>query len=400
VCRDDVLAHDALLLKEMTMGERQPVTCSLDPMTTLQNRWYGSIVAQLGVDPTTAQLLVPCPPLAHSDRQFWMYPNLLPPVSLTFHTTLSSGDLFLHEYAAIASAQHFPAVDFRHDIGEEVFPLWQTYLDQQMPQPTPDQLPSLFQTWAAIYAPDVLQVGVADLLQLALSAEARQALQPYLGPDAQPADFDISFTQMLHLLQSTPQVQLSFASSHASDDVRQTWTGGIDINLCGLWNGYSRTGRLSRHFAASQVQVTVSAQHFLVCSAIPGAWYRSSLLNEAYANPGTPPWPADANPDWNEVCGPGGSMSHLIASLFLLDGLHMSTTSDAAYAASDQQMILHNAAHGFWPFFIPNKAGVANNTVTFDQSCRMSIDTVTCSGNPLIIGANVLSIARYLGRPG
>lgn len=382
------------------MVQTWPVTRLLDPMTTLQNRWYGSLVAQLGADPTTAQMIQPCSPLAHSDREFWLYPNLLPPVSLTFNTNLSSGDLFLHEYAAIATAPHFPAVDLHSDIGESAYARWQIYLGQQKPPPTPDQLPNLFQAWAAVNAPDVLQIGVADLLQLALSADTRRALQPYLGPHAQPADFGTNFIQMLQLLQGTSEVQLAFASSSAPDDVTQTWTGGIDTNLSGLWNGYSSTGRLSMHFATSQVQVTLRAQHFLVWSATPGPWYCSSLLNNAYANPGTPPWPAEANPDWHEVCGPTGSMSHMIASLLLMDGLHIQTTSDAAYAAIDQRTLRSNTARGLWPFFIPDKTGIASNTVTFDPSGRMSIDTVTRPGNPLVIGANVLSIARYLGQPG
>lgn len=382
------------------MGQTQPATRPPTAMTTLQNRWYRSLVAQLGADPATAQLIVPCPPLAQSDRQLWMYPNLLPPVSLTFHIKQCSGDLFVHEYAAVVSALHFPAVDLQHDIGEEVFSLWQTYLEQQTSQPTPAQLPALFQAWAVVNAPDVAQIGVADLLQLALHANSRQALQPYLGPQARPPDFGTSFLQMQHLLQQTSGVRLSFASSSAPDDVEDTWARGCQTSLCGLWNGYSGTGRLSLHFATSQVQVTLRAHHFLVWPATPGPWYISSLLNDASANPGTPPWPADANPDWNEICGPHGSLANLIASLLLLDGLQIQVTSDAPYATLDQHLLRQKAASGLWPFFIPDQAGVASTTVTFDRSARMCTDTITRPGHPLVIGANVLSIARYLGRQG
>jgi hypothetical protein len=369
-------------------------------MTTLQNRWYRCLVAQLGADASTAQIIQPCPPIEHSDEGLWLYPGLLAPESLTFNTRIANRGLFFHEYAAVASELVFPADDLQRDIGADVYALWQIYLSQQNPPPSPDQLPRLFQDWAAIYAPDVVNTGVSDLLQMALIADARQALQPYIGSHAQAVDFGTGFGQLQQLLQNTPEVQLSFESSTAPADVSQSWTGGLNTDLYGLWSGYQKTARLSRRFAASQVKVTVRAHHYLVWTASPGAWYNSSLLNNAYANHGSPPWPAEANPTWDDAFGPDGSLARVIASLLLMDGLYVHVTSDAAYAALDQQTLLSEAAHGFWPFFIPDQNGRASTTVTFDRAARLSIDTITRPGNPVVIGANVLDIARYLGQPG
>ena len=89
-------------------------------------------------------------------------------------------------------------------------------------------------------------------------------------------------------------------------------------------------------------------------------------------------------------------MRYLIASLVVVDGLSATITSSATFAGAEKDAVRRESANGLWPFFIPN-SGAATNTVTFGAASGLQIETVVQAGNPLILGANVLEIARYLG---
>lgn len=379
------------------MPERGQANQLLDAMTILQNRWYNGLVAGLGGNPATAQIIQPSSPMLQTDLGLWAYENRLPPASLTFNTNLYGGEQFFDEYAAVISELQFPQDSFRQDIGADVYQEWTAHVSQLQPPPTLDQLPGLFQEWAILFAPTVANVGTSDLVQMALINDAQQSLAPYEGPHAAPVDFNGSFAQLLQILQHSSRAQFSFDSSSSSSDVSNTWTSGVNTSFYGLWTGCNSTSRLSLRFARSKVTVTASTERYTVWRSVPGAWYNSSLLNNAYSNKSTPPWPANANPSWDDVFGPTGSMRQLIASLLVMDGLHIIVTSDVTYQEVDQQTILGHVSDGLWPFFIPSNDSVVTNTVTFGSTSGMHIETVTQPGNPIIIGANALGIAQYLG---
>ena len=90
-------------------------------------------------------------------------------------------------------------------------------------------------------------------------------------------------------------------------------------------------------------------------------------------------------------------MTRIIGSLVVVDGINATIRSSAGYKEDDQSAVLQNAASGLWPFYIPD-AAVARNDVRFDARGGMVIRTVTEPGKPLMLGANVLGIGRYLGR--
>ena len=224
-----------------------------------------------------------------------------------------------------------------------------------------------------------------------------QALQPYQGRDAKPVDFIGTYAELLQVLGNSSGNSLSFDSSKTSDDVGKTWTGGKDVDLHGLWAGSSPNDRLSRRFAESKVIVSARFKAYAVWTSTPGSWYNSGLFNTAYSNQTTPPWPQDADPTWEDVFGPGGSMLRFIASLVVVDGVSSTVTSDAIYNELDQQTIRNNASRGLWPFYTPTKSDTVTNAVTFDDASGMKIKTITQPGNPLVIGANVIGVAQYLG---
>lgn len=371
----------------------------MDPMTVLQNRWYNGLVAGLLGDPTLFQIIQPSPPLPHTDSGLWTAENLIPPSSLTFNTCLVGGEHFFDEYAAVVSQLEFPQSQFQQDIGTSVYEAWTEYVGQLPQPPTPDELPELFSEWASIHAPTIAPVGTSDLTELALISTGRQALDPYLGSSALPTNFVGTFAQMLQTIQQSSGMQISF-SSNTSSDVSNTWTHGTDANFYGLWAGSSSHSRLTRAFAQSHITITAQFKGFLVWDSVPGAWYDSSILNIAYSNQSTPPWPENANPSWTDVFGPEGSMQQLIASLVVVDGMNITVTSDVTYSNIDQQTIRIKTSAGLWPFFIPSSHGTVTNSVSFESTSGMQIDTTTQPGNPIVIGANVLGIARYLGHAG
>jgi hypothetical protein len=47
--------------------------------------------------------------------------------------------------------------------------------------------------------------------------------------------------------------------------------------------------------------------------------------------------------------------------------------------------------------YAPSGGGPVTNVVTFGQTDRMEIKTITQPGKAIVIGSNVLGIARYLG---
>jgi len=367
------------------------------PMVALQNRWYNALVGALPLDPSMFQLVQPSGPMPVTDQALWASLDVIPPASLTFNRSILGAAQFFTEYAPMVGQIQFPQTALEQEIGEQNYQAWSAYLATLSPPPSDNQLPLLFQNWAARNAPSVASGGVAFLSRLVLLDAAQQALAPYQGPNAKPADFTGSYADLIQTLKASSGRNVSFDSTRASGDVRNTWTGGVDIGVDGLWAGSGSNSRLSRKFAASNVTVSAQFQAYTQWTAVPGPWFSSSLLNVAYSSQATPPWAANANPSWNDLFGPDGSILRFIASLAVVDGSNVTVTSNALFGTTDQQTILDGAPLGFWPFYAPTLGGSVSNLVSFGSSRDMEIEIVTQPGNPLVIGANVLGIAQFLG---
>lgn len=373
------------------------MSTALDPMTDLQNRWYNRLASELLADPSVAQLIQPSPLLEQEDTSLWPYENLIPPESLTFNTRMTNSARFFEEYAAVIQALQFPQDAFEKDIGTSVYQQWTVHLSQIQPPPTEDQLPGLFFEWALFNAPNVANIGQSDLnLMLTISA-AKDALEPYLGSQANPADFTGSFQDLVNTLQQAGSTQFIFDSSRASNDVSQTWTNGANANFYGLLSRSDGNSQLTVKFARSNVTVNVSLR-YAVWVSMPGSWYSSFMLSLALNNKLSPPWPQTGPPTWDEIFGTQGSMPRLIGSLLVADELNVVVKSDAIYSGFDQRIVVENALNGLWPFFVPDNDRLTHNAVTFDNAGTMRVETSTAPGMPVVIGANVLDIARYLGR--
>jgi len=364
---------------------------STPPMVALQNRWYNALVGALPLDRSMFQLVQPSGPMPTTDQALWASLDVIPPASLTFNRSILGAAQFFTEYAPMVGQIQFPQTALEQEIGEQNYKAWSAYLATQSPPPPDNQLPALFQIWAARNA------GVAFLSRLVLLDAAQQALAPYQGPNAKPADFTGSFADLLQTLKVSSGRNVSFDSTRASGDVSNTWTGGVDFGVDGLWTGSGSSLRLSRKFAASNITASAQFQSYAQWTAVPGAWYSSSLLNLAYSSQATPPWVANANPSWSDLFGPDGSMPRALASIVVVDGSNTTITSDAVFGAADQQTILDGAPLGFWPFYVPTLDGSVSNSVSFSGTGGAEIEIVSQPGHPLVIGANVLGIAQFLG---
>lgn len=365
-------------------------------MIALQHRWYNCLIDALSLDPSMLQLVQPAAPVAPADQALWDFLDVIPPASLTFNPRSLVASRMFDQYAAMVSQAEFPMTTLEQVMGERNFQAWSAYLATLSPTPADDQLPALVQAWTARTDPGVAAASVAFFSRRVFLDAALQALTPYQGPDAQPADFVGTYADAARLLGASPGCEISFDSSVISENAKQTWTDGRGAGTDGLWTGSGGDSRLSCLFAASRVRVSARFNAHVQWTATPGPWYNSSLFNTLFSSRTTPPWRAEANPSWSDLFRPDGSMRRLVASLLLADGGTITVTSDAVFDPEDQRAILDHARLGVWPFYAPTSSAVSN-AVTFPRSGGMEIAIVTQPGNPLLIGTNVLGVGRYLG---
>lgn len=386
-------------MEEHSIRQGGPVTevASSTAMATLQNRWYNALTAALSADRQLGQILQPASVVERTDAALWSHENLRPPLSLTFNTRQRPTDGFFAGYAAIVRQLDFPMASLEREIGTPAFQAWTDYLGTLQPAPAPDDLPAAFLDWALRQAPSVANIGVSYLNSSALVIDAQKSLEPYLGPDAKTVDYadhiaDVSQT----LLLSTNDVELSFSSEDDSE-VSDTWAKR-QTDLYGLWTTPSgAASTVTGLFANSHVTVNAVLYSYTVWPVVPGPWYQSSLLHLALSNQDSPPWPPNANPTWLEAFGSGGFFRRAFGALLVVNGMKVSVTSDAILGEKDRDLVANQAEHGLWPFFVADACRVAENTVDFtDSGLRLTCEVVR--GNPVIIGANVLDINRYVGQ--
>lgn len=365
------------------------------PMLALQHRWYNGITAGLGLSPVVFQLSQPSLPIPPSDRELWACADTLPPKSLTLHRGTHAGRRFFDEYQKLVQRMQLPTGSLAHKLGPELHQAWLEHLEKQQPQPRENQLPALFQQWAMRHAPSARGGGVAALAQEFLSQAPRRALLSYQGPDARAADFVGTYAELLQAISHPTDTVFRFDSALTSDDVNQTWAGGGDVAAEGLWPG-GGDAPASLRFASSRVTIEVRLRTLAIWTATPGSWYSSSLLGRAYSSRTAPLW--SRSEDWDSFFGSEGSLRYLNASLVIVDGLRATLSSAAQYDKSEQDAVRRAAQQGLWPFFVPSSA--ATIAVEFDASSHLRVELCNQPGAPLLLGANVLSIARYLGHGG
>lgn len=367
------------------------------PMLLLQDRWYNCLIQGLGLQEGAFQISQPAAPLAITNVALWGCENVLPPASLTFDRN-DFADPYFATYAAVVQQLQDPT-QLEAVIGADAYAAWTKYLGGLRPTPPASQLPIIFRNWANKNGyTSVAQQGTSALLAENLFNGQKNAVLPYLGPDAQPVDFNGSYASLATTVDCAPGTTLSFDSATADRNVAGTWTGGANFGVHGLWTGSDADDHRARVFAAARVTVSCALQHFTLWTCTPGAWYSSSLLNLAYTNQGPPVWPPGASADWASTFGEKGTMLYLLGALLVVDGVTVTVTSAASFRPADQRTIAAQSASGLWPFYAASAPGAVSNSVDFDEpSGALTISTTLQPGHPAVLGGNVLSIAAYLG---
>ncbi|WP_228773436.1 hypothetical protein [Streptomyces eurocidicus] len=369
-------------------------------MTALQNRWYNAVLKNLAASPSTTQLIQPAPPLEPSDTALWAHENTVPPASLTFNRQIAESAFLFREYDAVIQALSVPESTLVTAIGSAVHQEWLKYLRGLTPQPDEDRLPDVFYAWAMTYHPDIANEGASALRDIVRLKALQRFLRSYQGPPPKPAEYLGGSRELLSMLGNSRSTTISFDSATTSADVSGTWTGGVNKDFSGLWDGADRLDAITTGFARSVVTVEAELGAYVVWPVNPDPrWYDSSRLHEAYTKRSSPPWASDPQLHWDMAFGEkSGRLRRAIASLLVVAGLTSVVTSDAVFPSDDQQAIRVKAAAGLWPFFVPTGGGVTSNA-SFDNG-RLRIETATPADKPLVIGAHVLPIARYLGGSG
>ncbi|MFI6449823.1 hypothetical protein [Kitasatospora sp. NPDC050543] len=367
-------------------------------MTGLQNRWYNTMLKSLAADRSTAQIIQPVPLLELSDAALWAYENTVPPASLTYNWKIVDCASFFGEYASVIEVLSRQST-FEEDIGPAVYKEWIAYLNTVIPPPSDDELPDLFQQWALQHHPDVASIGASDLTSIAQLSDLQKLLRTYQGTPAVPVQYKGGIKELQAMLASSRPVNISFSSTMAASDVSDTWARGVNTHLSGLWTGAECFDATTVKFATSAVTASVTLGKYTAWTAIPDSkWYDSGLLHSAYTNHVGPPWVQNCRPNWHDMFAEGsGRLLRAVASLLVADNVSCKVTSDAAFSDNDQQALKAKAAAGVWPFFVATGDGVTND-VSFDGQGKLSLEINTPKGRPLVVGATVLDIARYLGQ--
>lgn len=372
----------------------------------LQNGWYNGFLQGMGQSASSFQIIQPAPPLVSGDKAnsaLWTYFNNIPPASLTQNYIASGGNQFYSDYWGLMSALTATRTStFKTDIGDQNYQAWQTYLHGLTFLPSPNQLPTIFRSWAMINAPDVAVKGASDLAAMNLDPvlSTQMILQgPYtdLQGNPKPFDWSLGYNDLVNQLNSSPNRSFTFDSSTMNCDVKTSWTQGGNSGFFGLWGGSSSSSSLSQTFAASTVTMRASFEHVFTFIASPGNWYNSSAMALAFDNKSGNPWSPGSSINWNNTFGQNGNMQRFMANLIVASGMQVTVTSSATYS-SEQQTEIHNSSHaGFWPFYSSGGGSSSTNTVTFDQSGTMTVQTSSQSGIPIVLGGNVLSVGEFLG---
>ncbi|MEP0824070.1 MAG: hypothetical protein HRF40_01140 [Nitrososphaera sp.] len=372
----------------------------------LQNQWYNTLKTAVGGNGNFQMIQPnnPIPPQATND-QIWQYFNNLPPVSLNHNLTLSGGNQFYTDYAAVLSQLQSNALTNFQNVLGSYYPMWQQYLAGLNPFPSLQDLPNVFYQWAVVNAPSVAGPGrsaySAALLDPIFAAQTA-ALNTNNFVNSVP-NFTQGVTQLFQQIPAGGPVTINFDSSTASSNVTNTWAKGNTGIFFGIFGESDKsTSELSQQFASSRVAGTISFQKLITFVAdppgLPTGWYSSAALHQAYAaNTGGAPWMQGANPNWESTFGPNGNMQWFTASLVVADGVTVQMTSYAKYSSTQQTQIKQSSSTGLWPFYWKSGSSSFSQTITFNSDSTMTYTQSSAPGNPLIIGAFVLPASQYLG---
>jgi hypothetical protein len=372
-----------------------------EAMRTLYQQWYNATVSGLRLDESSFQLLQPNSPLGATSDQLWAYFNMIPPLSLVGNLELDGMNQFYSDYRAVISVLRSQGGDqFRQDTGDYYQP-WMTYVSSLSPVPTSDQLPSVFFSWAQIHAPSVATAGRNDLLAMSNDpiGLAQQAVMNQTGFLNGVPNFIKTILDLRTAITQGPSGSFSFDSGTESSDTSKAWAQGATGGFYDFFEagGESDWERTQTKTAESRITVDVQYDHVITFGNTPGSWYSSGAMGVGYGTEDNTVWVPGATPNWNSTFGPDGNMQRVIGSLVVVDGISITMHSDASFSSDEQEKVHAKAEAGFFPFFAVEASGGYESRITFDDHGEMDVSATSPKGNPVVIGANVLTAQQVWG---
>ncbi len=384
-----------------------------DAMGALQNQWYNAVTAGLGLSPGTFQLIQPMVPLGATSPQLWSYFNCIPPLSLTNNNVTGGGNFFYADYAGVISQMMPPDnSELQFALGDN-YPAYTAFINAMAP-PAYEMAPAAL-TKAIIFWANANNIpNGAKIANLTISAQNNAIVQAqsavgnaqFFSPAGTPPPagypvFDQTIAQLQAALQRAPGGSFHFDSSSESSTVSNTWAGGsLDGAYDLFWGGASGSwSQLNQTAATSHIVVDGSFKSVLTFAASPGGWFNASAFGTAYAVQDNTIW-QHGTPSWQSTFGPSGNMQRFTTSVVVVDGISVTTTSDATYSNAEQTQIKAQAQVGFWPFFSATASGGYTNAVSFNSAGQMSSTISSPAGNPAVFGVNVTPVADYVGAVG
>jgi hypothetical protein len=365
----------------------------------LQNGFYNAISQVLGYPPGSPfQLLQPYGdlPSKTTNQTLWAYFNNIPPHVLTQIYEESGGNQFFSDYKGLLSALVPPVstTTFQTDVGETCFKAWVSYIQGLATQPPVQQWPQMFRNWAMLRFPSVATVGASDLAAIILDpvSAAQLTLVTYGAPD-----WSLGYSDLVSQLGNAPNMKFSASTSNMDFSTKSDWAQSSTEGLFGLWANSSSSSSQSSTFAASAVTLNGSFAHVTTFAAVPGLWYNSAAMGEAFSAQSGPPWNPKANINWQNTFGVNGNMNQFAGNIVVVSGINFTVTSSAVYSKTDQATITQNESAGLWPFYSTSSSS-GQSAASFDQKTgQMTIQITSQPGVPIVLGCGVLPVNEYLG---
>jgi hypothetical protein len=377
------------------------------PFQDVNNGLYNALTQGLGLSKNSFALLQPNNPVLDTNTLWNHYFNLIPPSSLVFNNTLSSGAQFFDNYSALNSAlQSTAESSWETKVSQAIRDEFIDYLSTRATPPSVSQMPAIFRNWALIKHPSVANTGASALAASLLDpvAAGQFRLMAYQGdPLAEPPvaarqpDWDETFSQMKTLLQAAPARAFNYQKNDQSTDVSKTWSGGRSSAFFGLWGGGNASSSQSVTFAQNNFSVDASFKHVLQFAPVPGAWFSSATLATAYHNKNKAPWVPTNPVNWTTSFDPNtGNLARFLVNLIVVDTMNVTVKSLAKFSHDDQVVINTQSGGGLWPFYTSSSAHGASTSHSFDANGQMTVRISSLPGVPVILGCNVLSAEKYI----
>lgn len=369
-------------------------------MELLDRQWYNTVVAGLGLEASTFQLLRPTSPLGNKSDSLWGYFNNIPPLSLTNNFANAGGNRFYDDYRGVIAQLEAPGLAAFNNILGDAEEAWYSYLEKITPEPDPKALPEIFIKWATVHGhAGIAAKGASALASLANNAIylAQLAVADQKGFINHVPTFSVTIEALKDAIQKAESRPILFDSHTAVADASNTWAKGRVSGIVNFFNagGSGSFSEASAKAATSQTILKARFQHVMTLRADPGPWYSSAALNVAYSKSDNYTWRA-GSPDWEDTFGPKGNMLRFTTSLIIVNGIDMTMESSATFSSAQQKEIEAHASAGFWPFFSAHVAGGFSTAAEFTSDGKMIVKSANPAGNPMVFGANVMPVGSFV----